>query len=168
MGGFPSCILCIDGFHVKICTPFEDEDAFVNRKGYHSINVQAMSDPDMMFADFLVRWPGSTHDSFIFRSSEVHDYLKNNHTSLEKGVVLGDSGYALTNFLMTPYANPINRQQQRFNVTHKTTRCSVERTIGLLKRRFNCLQSGLQQRFFLKPHIFKTLDGFGFLYFLRN
>lgn len=39
MGGFPSCILCIDGFHVRICTPFEDENSYVNRKGFHSINV---------------------------------------------------------------------------------------------------------------------------------
>jgi hypothetical protein len=144
MGGFPSCILCIDGFHVKICTPHQDENSFVNRKGVHSINVQAMTDADMKFADMVVRWPGSTHDSFIFRSSEIHDYLRVNHTTLEQGVVLGDSGYALTNFLMTPYENPNTRQQRRFNVTHKTTRCSVERSIGQLKRRFNCLQSGLR------------------------
>ena len=32
MGGFPSCILAVDGFHVRICTPYEDEDDFVNRK----------------------------------------------------------------------------------------------------------------------------------------
>ena len=142
--GFPSCILSIDGFHVRICTPFEDENSFVCRKGYHSINCQTMSDADMKFADFVVRWPGCTHDSFIFRSSEVHDYLRDNHTTLEKGVVLGDSGYALTNFLMTPYENPSTPQQRRFNVAHKTTRCSVERAIGELKRRFSCLKSGLR------------------------
>ena len=39
MGGFPSCILCIDCFHVRVATPFFDENDFVNRKGYHSINV---------------------------------------------------------------------------------------------------------------------------------
>ena len=103
-----------------------------------------MTDSGMKFSDFVVRWPGSTHDSFIFRSSDVYDYLRDNHKTLEQGVVLGDSGYALANFLMTPFDNPITRQQRRFNVTHKSTRCSVERCIGQLKRRFNCLQSGLR------------------------
>ena len=44
---------------------------------------------------------------------------------------------------MTPYEHPRNRPQRRFNTTLKTCRSSVERAIGQLKRRFNCLQSGL-------------------------
>ena len=106
MGGFPSYILCVDGFHVRIGTPHTDENAFVNRKGYHSINVQAMMDPDYKIADIVARWPGSTHNSFIFRMSEVNDYLERNHTTLDHGVVTGESGYALKNFLMTPYEHP--------------------------------------------------------------
>ena len=39
MGGFPSCILAVDGFHVRICTPYVDEDDFVNRIIFHSITV---------------------------------------------------------------------------------------------------------------------------------
>ena len=49
-----------------ICTPHTDENAFVNRKGYHSINVQAMTDPDYKFADIVARWPGTMHNSFTF------------------------------------------------------------------------------------------------------
>ena len=90
MGGFPSCILCVEGFHVMICTPHTDENAFVNRKGYHSINVQAMTDPDYKFADIVARWPGTMHNSFTFWMSEINDY-----TTLDRGVVIGDSGYAL-------------------------------------------------------------------------
>ena len=129
MGGFPSCILCVDGFHVRICTPRTDANAFFNRKGYHSINVQAMTDLDYKFAGIVARWPGSTHDSFIFRMSEVNDYLERNHTTLDHGVVTGDSGYALKKFLMTPYEHPRNRPQRRFNTTLKTCRSSVERDI---------------------------------------
>ena len=118
MGGFPSCIMCINSFHVNICTPFEDEDSFVNRKGFHSINEQAMTDADYKFADTVARWPGSTHDYFIFRTPDVHDYARDNHTTLEHGVVLGNSGYPLDNFLMILYTNPISHQQRRFNATH--------------------------------------------------
>lgn len=41
---FPNVLGCIDGTHVPIKGPGEDENAFVNRKGYHSINVQAVCD----------------------------------------------------------------------------------------------------------------------------
>ncbi|CAC5417874.1 HARBI1 [Mytilus coruscus] len=43
-GLFPGVIGCIDGTHVKIQAPSEDEPAYVNRKGWHSINVQGVCD----------------------------------------------------------------------------------------------------------------------------
>ncbi|CAG2192390.1 HARBI1 [Mytilus edulis] len=43
--GFPNVIGCIDGTHVHIQAPTEDEPAYVNRKGFHSINVQVICDP---------------------------------------------------------------------------------------------------------------------------
>lgn len=41
---FPNVIGCIDGTHVKIIAPHEDEQSFINRKGFHSINVQGVCD----------------------------------------------------------------------------------------------------------------------------
>ena len=38
--GFPNVIGCIDGTQVKIQAPSENEEEFLNRKGFHSINVQ--------------------------------------------------------------------------------------------------------------------------------
>ncbi|CAG2247352.1 HARBI1 [Mytilus edulis] len=38
---FPNVLGCIDCTHIKIQGPSEDEAAFVNRKGFHSVNVQA-------------------------------------------------------------------------------------------------------------------------------
>ena len=42
VGGFPSAIGCIDGTHVRIKAPSQNEPDFVNRKGFHSVNVQAI------------------------------------------------------------------------------------------------------------------------------
>jgi len=42
MAGFPNVIGCIDGTHVRILAPIDNEHEFVNRKNYHSINVQVM------------------------------------------------------------------------------------------------------------------------------
>ena len=43
-GDFPGVIGCIDGTHVRIQGPSAHESDFVNRKGFHSINVQAICD----------------------------------------------------------------------------------------------------------------------------
>ena len=42
VGGFPCTIGCIDGTHVRIKSPSQNESDYVNRKGFHSINVQAI------------------------------------------------------------------------------------------------------------------------------
>ena len=39
VGGFPNVIGAIDGTHVEIKGPNNEEQTFVNRKGSHSINV---------------------------------------------------------------------------------------------------------------------------------
>ena len=59
-------------------------------------------------------------------------------------MLLGDSGYACTPFLQTPYAHPQTRSEERFNGAHKTTRCLIERTFGLVKRRFHILHSEIR------------------------
>ena len=41
-GGFPGVIGCVDGKHIKIQGPTENENDYVNRNGFHSINVQAI------------------------------------------------------------------------------------------------------------------------------
>lgn len=37
--GFPGAIGCIDGSHIRIDTPREDQESYLNRKKYHSIQV---------------------------------------------------------------------------------------------------------------------------------
>ena len=39
---FPGVIGCIDGTHIRIIAPSNHENDFVNRKGFHSINVQGV------------------------------------------------------------------------------------------------------------------------------
>ena len=60
-------------------------------------------------------------------------------------VLLGDSGYALRSYLMTPYLNPVLPWQRRFNRAHKKTRCLVERVIGIWKRQFHVLHSKIRK-----------------------
>ena len=64
----------------------------------------------------------------------------------EHGFILGDSAYPLLKWLMTPFIHVRNNAMERYNEAHISTRQSIERAIGILKRRFNCLTIGLNYR----------------------
>ncbi|CAC5378520.1 HARBI1 [Mytilus coruscus] len=55
----------------QVMAPSEDEPSFVNWKGVHSVNVQAVSDARGKFTNINANWPGSSHDSHIFRTSQI-------------------------------------------------------------------------------------------------
>ncbi|XP_052215115.1 putative nuclease HARBI1 [Dreissena polymorpha] len=131
----PNIVGAIDGTLVPIVAPTENEEVYVCRKGFHALNCQAVSSPDLKFLDVVARWPGSTHDSAIFENSRLKDYL-DNHDGM---ILLGDSGYALKRYLLTPIPAPRNEQEHLYNRRHRQGRLCIERTFGLLKSRFRCL-----------------------------
>lgn len=71
IAGFPSCIGAIDCTHVPIKAPVENEPLFVNRKNFHSMNVQCVCNADQMFTSFYANYPGATHDSHIWNTSAL-------------------------------------------------------------------------------------------------
>lgn len=139
IAGFPDVLGCVDGTHIRIKTPSDHEPEYVNRKGYHSINAQIVCDADLCITNCVIKWPGSRHDSYILRQSRLHTDFE---TGRYPGRLLGDSGYPLRTWLMTPYLNPANRHQERYNAAHIKTRNVVERCIGVLKKRWACLHRG--------------------------
>ncbi|CAG2256750.1 HARBI1 [Mytilus edulis] len=144
MAGFPGVIGCIDGTHVRIQRPSENEPAFINRKGYPSINVQAVCDSKGRFTNLVARWPGSTHDSHMLRTSNLRTVLERDNNGLQNGILLGDSGYACKPYLVTPYLRPSDQSQERYNGSHCRTRVTIERAFGWWKRRFHCLHGELR------------------------
>lgn len=140
-GGFPNVLGCVDCTHIRIATPSEHEWEYVNRKGWHSINVQLICDARLRITNCVVRWPGSTHDSRILSESGIYQtFEQNQHT----GLLLGDSGYPLKKWLMVPFMNPATDAEMRYNRRHASTRSSIERCNGVLKRRFACLSTGIR------------------------
>lgn len=141
--GMPNILGCVDGTHIKIKAPpiYRHPDEYINRKNVHSINVQAICDSDCVFTDVDVSWPGSVHDSRIFKNSDIYMTLV---TGELQGIILGDSGYGITPFLLTPFLTPNTAAERNYNEIHKRARCSIERSFGQLKRRFHCLGSILR------------------------
>ena len=59
-------------------------------------------------------------------------------------MVLGDSAYPLTDWLITPYPGDPEDARGRFNKAHIKTRNTVERAFGVLKKRFYAMSTGLR------------------------
>ena len=138
--GMRQFIGAIDCTHIKIQSPGRQiGETFRNRKGFFSINVQAVCDTELNFMDVVVQWPGPTHDSRIFSNSRLK--LRFDENSLD-GRLFGDAGYPLLPYLITPYptqnANPAKR---RFNRVHSAARMAIEKAFGCLKRRFPALKT---------------------------
>ena len=71
IAGFPNVIGAVDGSLVPIKSPgIDDEYNYVCRKGYHAINIQGICDAKYQFLNIVAKWPGSTHDSFIWSNCQ--------------------------------------------------------------------------------------------------
>ncbi|KAF1376215.1 hypothetical protein PFLUV_G00208250 [Perca fluviatilis] len=76
--------------------------------------------------------------SSVWRHSSVRRRLQEGALR-GHGYLLGDRGYPLLDFLITPVPNPVTHQERNFNHAHARTRATVERCVGLLKGRWLCL-----------------------------
>ncbi|XP_053989955.1 uncharacterized protein LOC128882383 [Hylaeus volcanicus] len=72
---FPNCVGAVGGKHVRLMCP-QHSGSYVNRKGYHSINVQLVSDPDLRIIHVNARFPGITDDNYILNNSNILAALK--------------------------------------------------------------------------------------------
>ncbi|XP_031346743.1 putative nuclease HARBI1 isoform X2 [Photinus pyralis] len=145
IGGFPGIIGCIDGTQIAIVAPKTEHPEmpgviFYCRKQYYSLNVQIICNAQLKITNINARFPGSVHDSAIWQTSLVRRHLVNNYVGNRNQTtyLLGDSGYPLEPWLLTPIANPLTDAERQFNRRHINIRNTVERTIGVLKQRFRC------------------------------
>uniref|UniRef100_A0A3Q2PDQ6 Putative nuclease HARBI1 n=1 Tax=Fundulus heteroclitus TaxID=8078 RepID=A0A3Q2PDQ6_FUNHE len=131
IAGFPNVIGAIDCTHIPIkAPPGPNEGDFVNRKGFHSVNVQMVCDSMHLITNVEAKWPGSVHDSRIFRESHLF-------TLFERGK---ETNVRVTYF-MTPFPDPNSGPQTRYIAALARTRARIEMTFGQLKQRFQCLKS---------------------------
>nr|CAH7723317.1 unnamed protein product [Callosobruchus chinensis] len=140
---FPRVVGAIDCTHVKIKSPGgNNAELFRCRKGFFSLNVQAICNANLEFIDLVARWPGSTHDSVIFQNC----FRKSLFDSGRYGnsVMVGDSGYRCNKYMMTPLDNPATPAEHLYNEAQIRTRNSIERMFGIWKRRFPVLALGMR------------------------
>ena len=142
---FSRCIGAIDCTHIRITSRDGDQaEIYRNRKNFFSLNVQTICDAKLRIQNIVVRWPGSCHDSTIFNHSVTKRRFDNDE--FRDSVIVGDSGYAIKKYLITPLLNTETDAEKVFNESLVRTRNTVERSYGVWKRRFPILSRGIGTR----------------------
>lgn len=140
---YPGAFAIVDGSLIGLAAVSHlIEHSHVSRKSFHAINAQFVCDVRMRFLSVNARYPGSTHDSLIWRASMVNSFMR--RICVEMGerwryYMLADNGYPLQRWLLKPYDSPSTPNAKLYNKNHRKLRSLVERAIGLLKARFRCL-----------------------------
>lgn len=97
--------------------------------------MQTVCDHKRKILDVFIGFPGSVHDSRVFRNSPLKNTLEE---KCGRYFILGDSGYPLQSNLLTPYKDRghLTRRQQNYNVKLSQNRYVIEHTFGILKQKF--------------------------------
>lgn len=111
---FSGVVGVIDGTHIRISAPSEDKDAYVNRKRYHSINIQVVFSADYRILDIVAKWPGATRHARIVAESCLRHLFERCHVPANCHLV-GDSGFPCKPWLLTPYLHPDQGSQLNYN-----------------------------------------------------
>lgn len=132
----------IDGCHITITRPKENQEAYCNRKGYHSILLQGIVDHEKRFIDVFCGEPGSIHDARLLKKSKIYEKIMNKEIYLENYYLIGNSAYPNLPWLVTPFKDNgrLTMNQRQFNFKISSTRMVVENAFGLLKGRFRRLK----------------------------
>ncbi|PIO72888.1 hypothetical protein TELCIR_05161 [Teladorsagia circumcincta] len=97
----------IDGTHCRILKPTVAAEDYVCRKGFHSLNVGVVVDFEGRVRWACARWPGSAHDSRVFKTSALYAQLRSGECG---GVIIGDVAYASETFLLKAVNAPRTTQ----------------------------------------------------------
>ena len=62
---FPQVLVAVDDTHISITRLSHNQSDYYDRKGYHSIIMQAVVDYHYMFLDVCIEWPGRVHDARV-------------------------------------------------------------------------------------------------------
>ncbi|KAI9126084.1 hypothetical protein K1719_003502 [Acacia pycnantha] len=138
---FQGCIGAIDGSHIPVIPPTNDQIHFIGSKGYPTHNVMLACNFDMIFTFVVVGWPSTAHDTCFlsFVLEEMKSVLPHPPE---------DAGYPNMKGYLAPFKGEMyhipdlrvcsqpHGLQEVFNYAHSSLRNVIERTIGVWKNKW--------------------------------
>lgn len=154
---FPHCIGAVDGKHVLIRAPSNQGSYFFNYKGSHSIVLMAVVNANYEFIYVDVGANGRVSDGGVWANTTLSRHLEEGTAGLPEPdqvqgsqrtlpyVFVGDDAFPLKQYLMKPYPNKNQDEEQRiFSYRLSRARRIVENAFGIMASRFRILQSAIQ------------------------
>ena len=152
-GWMKGAFAALDGLLIPIVAPSNvDGDGagkYFTRKGFHAWNVQGMCDADCRITYWSMRCVGSSHDSFAWSTDpfgqRLADELRTSCGDEHTFHVVADEAYSATPTVATPWPGRMCTGEERdcrvaYNYYHSAARITVERSFGLLTKRFLLLK----------------------------
>ena len=156
------CIGAIDGVQVAIVKPSRracpNPTAYYNRKGYFALNVQAIADSTGRITWASIRTPGAVNDANAFELSALFDLVA--RLGLAAYHFVGDSAYTNSETMLVPFpaaSAPAGSANDAFNFYQSSTRIAVERSFGMIERRWGILWRRLEVRLAAVPLVLMTI-----------
>ncbi|XP_078428911.1 nuclease [Wolffia australiana] len=144
--GIPGVVGAMYTTHVPIIAPKMSVAAYFNRrhternqKTSYSITIQGVVDPDGVFTDVCIGWPGSMTDEQVLEKSALHQRAAGG--MLGGKWVVGGAGYPLLDWVLVPYAHRnLTWTQHAFNEKVAEVERVAKEAFARLKARWTCLQ----------------------------
>ncbi|XP_047053644.1 protein ALP1-like [Lolium rigidum] len=116
-----------------------------NKKPSFSTTLQGVVDPNGIFTDVCIGWPGAMHDDKILVNSLLHQQV--GPRMMPGSWVVGSSSYPLMNWLLVPYTDQnLSKEQYMFNEKlTKLQRVAVD-AFARLKGRWKFLQKRAEMK----------------------
>ena len=143
----------LDGWLVQIKSPSITSDkisnpgSYFSRKGFYALNVQVIVHRDKKILWRSINAKGSEHDSAAFKSTKLYKTLCEMTSDQSNPMLdsrdnlpfylIGDSAYAIRQFLFTPYDNAkTGSPEDIYNYHHSSSRIIVECAFGDIDARW--------------------------------
>ena len=146
ISGIPNVGGSIYTTHIPIIAPKVNVGAYFNKrhternqKTSYSITVQGVVDPNGIFTDVCIGWPGSMPDDKVMEQSAL--FQRATHGALNNVWMVGNSGYPLMDWMLVPYTHQnLTWTQHTFNEKIEEIQKVAKDSFYRLKKRWGCLQ----------------------------
>jgi len=146
ISGIPNIIGSMHTTHIPIIAPKVEVAAYYNKrhternqKTSYSVTIQGVMNPNGVFTDVCIGWPGSMPDDQVLEKSAL--YKRGNAGLLQNHWIVGGSGFPLMDWLLVPYTHQnLTWTQHAFNEKVGDVTRVARDAFARLKGRWTCLQ----------------------------